>query len=69
MLNDFGAAFASYLRGVGGSSLLLYELLYDFIALIIYFTRIMVQGVRIILVTFTYVSLNDFVLYFTYDQT
>lgn len=69
MLNDFGAAFASYLRGVGGSSLLLYELLYDFIALIIYFTRIMVQGVRIILVTFTYVSLNDFVLYFSYDQT
>lgn len=65
---DFGIFFLVYLRGVGGSVLLSIELMYDYLAVIIFYTRILVQGVRLVLMLFTYISMHDVVLFFGFFQ-
>lgn len=68
LVYDFGIFFLAYLKGIGASPVLLFELMYDYIALIIFYTRILVQGVRLILMLFTYASMHDLILYFTFNQ-
>jgi hypothetical protein len=65
---DFGIFFLIYLRGVGSTTLLMVELVYDYLAVIIFYTRILVQGVRLILMLFTYASMHDVVLFFSFSQ-
>ena len=65
---NFGIYFLAYLRGVGASPVLTFELMYDYIAVIIFYTRILVQGVRLVLMLFTFASLNEFMLFFTFPQ-
>lgn len=65
---DFGIFFLAYLRGVGPSPVLIMELMYDYIAFLAFYIRLMVQGVRLILMIFTYASLHDYVLFFMFDQ-
>lgn len=65
---DFGVYFLTYLRGVGSSPLILLELVYDYIALMAFMIRILVQGVRLLLMTFTYASLHDYIIYYSVDQ-
>lgn len=62
LLFDFGGLFLAYLRGVGATPLILYELMFDYIAVLIFGVRILVQGVRIILMIFTYASMHDLVM-------
>lgn len=69
LIYDFGIFFLAYLKGVGTTPVLIFELVYDFIAVVIFYTRILVQGVRLILMLFTYASMHDLVLYFSFDQT
>lgn len=65
---DFGIYFLSYLRGVGPTPVIFLELLYDYIALLAFYIRLIVQGVRLLLMFFTYASLHDLILYFNWDQ-
>lgn len=65
---DFGIFFVAYLRGVGPSPVLIAELMYDYIAFASFYIRLMVQGVRLVLMIFTYAGLHDYVLYFMFDQ-
>ena len=65
---DFGIVFLAYLKGIGTSPVYIFELMYDFIAVIIFYTRILVQGVRLILMLFTYASMHDLIMYFSYYQ-
>lgn len=65
---DFGIFFLAYLRGVGPSPVLVAELMYDYIAFIAFYIRLFVQGVRLFLMTGTYVSMHDLILFFSYDQ-
>ncbi len=65
---DFGIFFLVYLRGVGSSVLLAVELMYDYLVVIIFYTRILVQGVRLILMLFTFASMHDVVLFFNFNQ-
>jgi hypothetical protein len=62
LIYDFGGLFLAYLRGVGATPLILYELMFDYIAVLIFGVRILVQGVRIILMIFTYASMHDLVM-------
>ena len=62
LIFDFGGLFLAYLRGVGATPLILYELMFDYIAVLIFGVRILVQGVRIILMIFTYASMHDLVM-------
>lgn len=65
---NFGIYFLAYLRGVGASPVLFFELMYDYIAVIIFYTRIIVQGVRLVLMLGTLASLNEFMLHFSFTQ-
>lgn len=62
LLYDFGLFFLSYLRGVGASSVIIFELVFDYIAFMAFYIRLCVQGVRLVLMTFVYVSLHDLIL-------
>lgn len=65
---DFGIFFLGYLRGVGPSPVLIAELMYDYIAFVAFYIRLMVQGVRLVLMIFTYTSMHDLIIFFSYDQ-
>lgn len=63
LLYDFGIFFLSYLKGVGTSSVMAFELVFDYIAFLAFYIRLVVQGVRLILMIFVYVSLYDMILF------
>jgi len=63
LLYDFGIFFISYLNGVGSSSVILFSLLFDYIAFLAFYIRLTVQGVRLILMILVYVSLYDFIVF------
>jgi hypothetical protein len=69
LIYDFGGLFLAYLRGVGATPLVLYELMFDYIAVLIFGVRILVQGVRIILMIFTYASMHELVMFMYYSQS
>lgn len=59
---DYGLYFVAYLRGVGPSPLILVELLYDYIAFAGFYIRLVVQNVRLILMTFTFASFHEAII-------
>ena len=69
LLYDFGIFFVTYLRGVGPTPVLIAELMYDYIGVLAFFIRLVVQGVRIVLMTLTYVGLHDFIIFHIYDKS
>ncbi len=68
LLYDFGSYFLTYLNGVGKSSVLLIELLFDYIAVSIFYLRLMVQNVRLVFMLFTYGELHELVVFYTIDR-
>lgn len=68
LIYDFGIFFLAYLKGVGNSSVSLIEAMFDYIAVTIFYTRILVQGIRLVLMIFTYASMHDFVMLFSFNQ-
>lgn len=62
LLYDYGIYFIAYLRGSSTVSSLLMEALYDYIALAAFYIRLLVQNVRLLLMTFTYFSLYECIL-------
>jgi len=62
ILLDFGLYFVTYLRGSGTTPTISMELLYDYIALSAFYVRLLVQGVRLLLMMFVFGSLNEFIL-------
>ena len=68
LLYDFGVVFPMYLKGIALSALPIFEIIYDFIALISFYVRLLVQAVRLVLMLLTYASMHDVILFFSYDQ-
>lgn len=68
LLYDFGILYNCYLRGIAPTPTLLFELMYDYIAVISFYVRILTQGVRLALMFFTYAAMHDFVLYMDYSH-
>lgn len=62
LVYDFGIFFLAYLKGSSQLPLLLLELVYDYIALAAFYIRILVQGVRLILMIFTFYSLQEMIV-------
>lgn len=67
LVYNFGLYFVTYLRGSGTSSLILMELMYDYIAFLAFYIRLIVQNVRLILMISTYISLHDLILFYDFD--
>lgn len=59
LLCDFGLLFLLYLRGASNTSSLFFELSYDYIGVIAFFTRLVVQFVRLILMFVVYCMMHD----------
>jgi hypothetical protein len=59
---DFGLYFVAYLRGVGAAPMMMVELLYDYIAFAAFYIRLVVQNVRLILMTFTFASFHEAII-------
>lgn len=68
LLYDFGILFNCYLRGIAPTPTMLFELMYDYIAVIAFYVRILTQGVRLALMFFTYAAMHDYVLYMDYSH-
>jgi hypothetical protein len=68
MLYDFGILFACYLRGIAPTPTMLFELMYDYIAVIAFYVRILTQGVRLALMFAAYAGMHDFVLFMDYNH-
>jgi hypothetical protein len=62
LLYDFGLLFPLYLRGSSNTSSFFAELVYDLIGIIAFFTRLVVQFVRIILMVVVYCMMHDMVI-------
>jgi hypothetical protein len=62
LISDFGLFFVAYLRGAAGTSSLLAELIYDYIGIIAYFTRLLVQFVRLVLMFVVYCMMHDAII-------
>ena len=69
LLYDFGIVYNAYLKGVALSSLPVFELMYDYLAIFAFFVRILIQGVRLILIFFTYSVMHDAVVYTDFFDT
>lgn len=57
---DCGFYFTAYLRGVGSTTILLLECLYDILATLIMFVRLLVQHIRFFLMFFAFYELMEF---------
>jgi hypothetical protein len=68
LLYDFGILFNCYLKGVVPSPNLIFELIFDYVAVICYYVRIVTQAVRLALMFFAYAGMHDFVLFTHYHN-
>lgn len=68
LLYDFGILYNCYLRGIAPTPTMLFELMYDYIAVIAFYVRILTQGVRLALMFFTYASMHDYILFMDYNH-
>ena len=68
LLYDFGILYNCYLRGIAPTPTMVFELLYDYIAVIAFYVRILTQGVRLALMFMTYAAMHDYVLFMDYSH-
>jgi len=68
ILYDYGIYFITYLNGVGKSSTLFVELLFDYIAVLIFYLRLIVQNVRLAFMLFTFIELHELVIFYNLDK-
>lgn len=68
LLYDFGFFFVAYLRGASNTSSLFFEFVYDYIGVIAFFTRLLVQFVRLILMFVVYCMMHDTVMLQVFSQ-
>lgn len=66
LMYDFGNLFSAYLRGSASTPNLVFEIMYDYIAIFALFIRLFVQGVRLLLMVFVYASLHDYILFWSW---
>lgn len=62
LLYDFGLLMSLYLRGASNTKYYFFELIYDYIGIIAFFTRLIVQFVRIGLIFVVYCMMHDTVV-------
>ena len=65
---DFGILFTCYLKGVVPSLNIIFELIFDYVAVISYYVRVLTQAVRLGLMFGAYAGMHDFVLYADYGH-
>jgi hypothetical protein len=65
---NFGIYFLAYLRGVGTTPIISYELLNDYVYILIFYTRIGVQAVRLVIMFIAFTEVNEYIVMFSFPQ-
>jgi hypothetical protein len=68
LLFDFGLFFLMYLRGVATTKVVIFELAYDYVGVIAFFTRLLVQFVRLALMFVVYFMMHEAVMVYQIGQ-
>lgn len=68
LLYDYGLYFLTYLNGVGKSAIMIVELIFDYIAVSIFYLRLIVQNVRLAFMLFTFIELHELVIFYDADK-
>lgn len=68
LLYDYGLYFLTYLNGVGKSIALIIELVFDYIAVAIFYLRLIVQNVRLAFMLFTFIELHELIIFYDVDK-
>jgi hypothetical protein len=68
LLYDYGMYFLTYLNGVGKSSIIIVELVFDYIAVSIFYLRLIVQNVRLAFMLFTFVELHELIIFYVVEK-
>jgi hypothetical protein len=63
LVNDFGIMYNCYIRGVSPTRIIIFELMYDYVAVIAFYGRLLTQAIRIALMFYAYAYMHDYVLY------
>lgn len=66
LILDYGFYFIIYIRGSTSSSLVLYEIILDYINIVAYFLRIIIQLVRIVVILVTFFTFSELYLEYYY---
>jgi len=68
MVYDFGLVFIVYIKSGSPTVIMFAEFLFDYVAMIAYFVRVLIQGIRLVLMFATYAAMHDYVLYMDYSH-
>lgn len=69
LMYDYGLFYGTYLRGVGGSSFFIYEFGYDLIMISVFYIRLALQGIRIVLMLIACASYYDYIMFYNFKGT
>lgn len=65
---DYGIFYGTYLRGASISSFFLYEFGYDIIMICVFYIRLALQAIRLVLMTIACASYYDYVMFYNYKS-
>lgn len=68
LLYDYGLYYGTYLRGASVSSFLIYELGYDIIMISVFYIRLALQAIRLVLMFIACASYYDYILFYNYKH-
>lgn len=69
LLYDYGIFYGTYLRGASISSFFLYEFGYDIIMVCVFYIRLALQAIRLVLMTIACASYYDYIMFYNYKNT
>lgn len=61
---DYGILYGAYLRGSAKTTSLVYEMGYDYIAIAVFYIRLALQSIRLVIMILTYSSFHDYMLFY-----
>jgi len=68
LIYDFGIFFLAFMGGVSSGSVLAVALMFDYISAIIFYVRVLVQSIRLVMMLGTYAGMHDVTLFFAFNQ-
>lgn len=68
LLFDYGLFYGTYLRGASLSSFFLYEFGYDIIMICVFYIRLALQAIRLVLMAIACASYYDYIMFYNYKN-
>ena len=69
LMYDYGLYYGTYLRGASVSSFFIYELGYDIIMISVFYIRLALQAIRLVLMFIACASYYDYVMFYNFKDS